>query len=145
MKITFADSISEKSLSSISKITFSGDNIDVGSVYDMNSIQKIEFYADESPINSSNFNLKPNSNIAQASGVSFSIANKQLSLQLQKSTHLAVYIYSLSGRRVAIIYDGISNQGSLNLDFSNIRVANGIYTMIIKADNSVFVHKMAIK
>ena len=145
MKITLTGSVSEEKLSTFSKIVFTDDAMITGASYTLNEIQKIEFYDDGNSAIADNFNSKQSKSLFSQEQIGFLVTSSTLSLTLPKVTKLSVSLFSLNGRKVAELFNGYSGTKILNLSLSKVNLATGLYSVMIKTDNSVYVRKLIIK
>lgn len=145
MKITLSDEVSDENLSTLSKIVFTENTMVAGATYNLDDIEKIEFY-DDGDVGIEN-NSHSNSSVSSLSKgqIGFSVTASHLSLILPQASNLSVSLYSLSGRKVAELFKGATNAGALNLNLTNNGLATGIYSVVIKTSNTLFVRKLIIK
>ncbi len=136
----------EENLSDLSRVVFTDEDMKVmvGStpafVELINFIEKIEFYEDNY---SSMVGEKDSDNSLES--MHFSVNNSELSLSLPESTDLSVSLYNVMGRRVAKLYKGHVDDGTLNLNIAKKSVATGVYSLVVKSDSALFVRKVMVK
>ncbi len=146
MKITLIDDVSAKSLSTLSKIVFEETAMIAGGSYNLDEIVKIEFYDDGgTPIIDNNSpDHSPTSSHTQGE-FGFAVIASQLSLTLPEQASLSVSLFSMNGRKVAELFSGNAQAGVLNFNLTKNNLATGIYSVMVKADNVVFVRKITIQ
>jgi len=145
MKITLTGKVSEESLSTLSKIVFEDNTMVAGSSYNLDEIEKIEFYNDGNAIISDNSKPYSSNNSLLYGQIGFSATTSNLSLTLPKESNISVSLFSISGRKVAELFSGNAHAGKLDLNLTKNRLATGIYSVVVKANNTIFVRKLVIK
>ncbi len=146
MKITLSSSLSNEKLSTLSKIVFTDNAMVAGASYNIDEIQKIEFYDDGNSVAiADNVNPHSSTSLLSLEQIGFSVTACNLLLTLPKASNLSVSLFSINGRKVAELFNGNANAGALNLNFSNENLATGVYSMVVKANNNLFVRKLVIK
>lgn len=146
MKITLSGSVSEENLSTLSKIVFTENAMVAGTNYILNEIQKIEFFDDGDSVAIADKSYPHSSKSSLLLGqIGFSATSSQLQLTLPQASNLSVYVFGLNGRKVAELFNGTANAGSLNLNLTTANLATGVYSVMVKAKNTIFVRKLMIK
>lgn len=141
MKITLSNSVSEESLGTFSKIIFTNDQMSAGSTYDLDDIKKIEFYEGAVDIKS---NLKPTS-LHRSNMININHVGHEITLSLMKDTSIKATLYSINGKAVIVLYNGHAKQGIVDLNFREANIASGMYSMMVKSGNELFVKKIVVK
>lgn len=146
MKITLKDNtISREDISYFSRILFDKNMMLASACYNVDDIEKIEFYND-APVSISpqnNYKAYPVSkNINQ---IGFIQTSTNLKLSLSKPSQISVSLFTINGRKIAELFNGKVDYGPKNLNFSQYNLAKGFYSVVIKSDNSIFVRKLIIK
>lgn len=136
MKVTLKDgSVSEEKISQIVQIEFTGNSMVSLSNYDLDNIQKIEFYDDGTSIAEQKA-VKP---------VQDKIAIAQHSSKLEitglKSQTVSVSVYSMNGRKVAELFNGKA-AGMISTDISRLSLGAGVYSIVVRSGSDLFVQKM---
>lgn len=145
MKITLSGEVSDENLSSLSKIVFEDNAMVAGATYNLDEIEKIEFYNDGTAIiDNSSHPHSATSSLSQGQ-IGFTVTASQLQLNILQTSNLSVSLYSLNGRKVAELFNGSASAGALNLNLTTSNLAPGIYSVMVKAENTVFVRKIVIK
>lgn len=145
MKITLTTNVSVENLSNLGTIIFKENTIVAGSSYNIDEILKIEFYNDATSIVGGANNpqiayssLKPNQ-------ICFKVTASTLSFTLPKTSKLSVSLYSSNGRKVSELFSGDAEKGLLQLNINKSSLASGIYMVMAKVENTLFVRKLIIK
>jgi len=145
MKISLSGSVSEEKLSTLSKIVFKDNAMVAGASYNLDDIQKIEFYDDGTAIIGDNSNPHKSNGLLSQGQIGFTVTASNLLLTLPKASNLSVSLFSLNGRKVAKLFSGNANAGKLDLNLTKNGLATGIYSVLVKMNNAVFVRKLMIK
>ncbi len=145
MKITLTKDISHEKLGFISKIIFEDNNMIAGSSYNLDEIMKIEFFEDAPTNISKPIFSKTATNLINKEQIGFTVKASTLSLSLPIISNLSVSVFSLNGRKVAELFNGNAPQGVINLDLKKYSLATGIYSVLVKSKNTLFVRKLIIK
>lgn len=141
MQISLSGELDNVKLSTISKVVFDGNSMIAGNTYNIDAIDKITFYDDNIiPI------VKGNKGV-QKSGdrVGFVYRGTNLTLSLPKTEAISVRLYAVNGREVARLHDGITKAGTLTLSLDNLRLASGMYSVVVQTPNQLFVRKIINK
>lgn len=146
MKISLSGSVSEENLSTLSKIVFTENTMVAGSNYNLDEIEKIEFYDDGGSIAIVDKVQPHSSTTSPARGqIGFSVNASTLSLTLPKASYLSVTLFNLNGQKVAELFSGNANAGGLNLNLTTANLATGVYSVMVKRENTIFARKLIIK
>jgi len=145
MKITLSGEVSEADVSTLSKIVFSETGMIAGSTYARADIVKIEFVRNDGSVSIGETNPQITNNSVQNSSIGFVPRGNQISLSLPSSMSVSASLYAMNGRRVAELYNGNALEGVLTIPLTNNHLATGVYSLVVKANSTLFVHKMIIK
>ncbi len=141
MKITLNSSVTDTELSTLSAIVFTENAMIAGASYDLDEIQKIEFYDDGSVITDHNATHQA----VTPGKIGFTITASTLSLTLSETSNLSVTLFSLNGRKVAELFSGTANSGIVDLSLANNNLATGIYSVVVQSETALFVRKIVIQ
>ncbi len=135
MKVTLKSGVSDKKISAIAKMSFS----DAALLVDKESIPysdivSLSFFDDGTSITNFNRIDRP---------ISFGSNGNSLSLSLDKPSMMVVRLYSMNGRVVKELFNGINTGSALNLNYDG--VAPGIYSVVIRVGNEMLARKVMIK
>lgn len=145
MKISLSGEVAEENLSGLSKIVFEDNAIVAGASYNLDEIVKIEFYDDNDVVALVSGGEGECARQAFAGNIGFVQIANQLQLTLSKPSLLSVSLYRVNGRKVAELFSGTTSAGSLSLSLTEAGLATGVYSVVVKADNTLFVRKLMIK
>lgn len=146
MKITFESDFKEHALSTIGKIVFTENSMVTGasSSYNLDAIEKIEFYDDGTAIiNGSD----GDHSLAQAvtGKIGFTQSGQRLLLFLPQAGSMSVSLYNLQGREVVTLFSGISTAQKVTLDLNSCNIATGIYSVVVFYEGAFFVRKIVVQ
>ncbi len=145
MRIHLTGEVSDENISSISKIVFSDNMMMAGASYSLDQVQKIDFYDDgNTAIAGKNKDNKSATALTKGQ-IGFSLTASNLALTLSENANITVSLYSMNGRKVAELYNGNATSGLLNINLANASLATGIYSTVVKANNTLLVRKIVIQ
>ncbi|MBF0430202.1 MAG: T9SS type A sorting domain-containing protein [Fibrobacteria bacterium] len=136
LKITLTDDVSEVKLSAISKIVFQGDSMIAGSAFALDDIKKIEIVNDN-PTKVKTSLPGENIGIHQAGGF--------LQLSVPQTSVLTVRLYNQKGMLLTHLFSGTAQAGVLNLSFAKENLSAGVYMLLVKNKQVVFLKKIVVK
>lgn len=139
MQIDLNGELDKVKLSTLSKVVFDGNSMIAGSTYDLDYVTKITFYDDDiSPIVQKGEQLAPNK-------IGFLLNASNLTLSVPEDLSMKVSLFSVSGRQIAELHEGAVQAGSVKLSLDQYNLATGIYSVVVQANNQLFVRKIVIK
>ncbi len=146
MKIYLKESATptEEAFTSMSKIVFSETAMISAASYNLDDILKIEFIEENTSIFGGEV-VERNNSVSSNESLGINLQTTQINLTLEKTTDLSVGLYSVNGRKVAQLFTGVVSSGSKNIPFNRTSTAAGVYSIVIKADNVVYVKKIALR
>ncbi len=146
MKITLSDkTVSEEKIAQISKMSFSETQMITSQTYLLDDIQKIEFIDEGTSSIIIPKEEKEKSGLAKRYNIGLRVTNKTLSLQLPKKANIEVNLFSVNGRLVSSLFTGNAKAGRKDIALTKSNLATGVYSLVVKVDNTLFVKKIIQK
>ncbi len=66
----------------------------------------------------------------------------KINFELPKKEAVKVQLFNASGRKLATLYDGVTNKGSINFNAGKMRLASGIYLIRVESSSAIETHKI---
>lgn len=140
MQVDLNGELDKVKLSTISKIVFDGNSMIAGATYNLDNVSKITFYDDNiSPI------IKADTKDMEQQKVGFTLNASNLALTLTEASDITVRIFSINGRQIAELHKGKVQAGIVDMSLQNLHLASGVYSVVVQANNQLFVKKMVLK
>ncbi len=140
MKITFNGSTKNVNLTAISSWVFSGGSLNLtgGEGFTIADIKKIEFVDGSTPIvDGVNYN-------GTREELRAMVSSDRISLTIPVNQEITVSLYSVNGRKVAQLYSGFSQSGTVDIQRSGLSLASGIYSLVVSGGSEILLQKIAL-
>lgn len=138
MKITLADGVAEESLTEIEKVIFSDGQMTATGIYELSDIVKIEFT--EASNEAKPLIGKGGAN--KISKISMHRVGNRCSFRVPSNSRVSIRLYSLNGRRIATLFDGIPKENEISVSLGERRLKAGIYGIVLESNAELYAWKL---
>ncbi len=138
MKITLADGAAEERLAEIERVMFSDGQMTATGIYELRDIVKIEFTG------ASTGEIFPvdGPGVQKNAKVAMHRKGDQCSFNVPSNSRVRIHLYSLNGRRIATLFEGIPMENEISVSLGKRRLQSGIYGIVVELDAELYAWKL---
>lgn len=141
MKITLVDGFEEEALAEIEKVLFAEGFMTAVNTYDLKDIVKIEFTDIPADVSQA-----PNDRALASSEplreISMFRNGTICRFMVPTESPVRVRLYSLNGRRVATLFEGIPENNDIGVSLGTEPLRSGVYSIVLERENQIYAWKL---
>jgi hypothetical protein len=141
MKITLVDGFEEEALTEIENIFFEDGVMTAANTYELKDIVKIEFTHAHVDISQS-LNDQALASSDPVPEISMFRNGTICRFRLPTELPVRVRLYSLNGRRITTLFEGIPNNHEFDVSLGKEPLRSGVYSIVLERGNQIYAWKL---